>query len=414
MKTALSVLLLLAVLGFAVAKPRQLPEMTAALPAAILCVVLGLVTFGAAVRETAALLPTVAFLALILVLAYLADREGVFRYAAGLAARYSRGSPRRLLRAVFVIAAVCTAALSLDATVVLLTPVVLTAAATIRVRARPVLYACTHLANSASLLLPVSNLTNLLAFHASGLSFWRFGILMAAPWVAVIAVEYLVLSRFFSTDLSGTPDAEPPRTAPPPVVALVILGATFAGFALVQPIGISPAWIALAGVLAMLARRLLGKGEERVRDVLRAANPLFLVFVLSLGIVVLAVRNSAFGGLVGGLIPARTNLASMLAVAVTAAVLANLVNNLPATLMLVPLVGHSPALVLAMLIGVNVGPNLTYVGSLATLLWRQILHARDQPPDARQFMLLGAATVPACVVAGVVTLWLASTLSGMA
>jgi arsenical pump membrane protein len=95
----------------------------------------------------------------------------------------------------------------------------------------------------------------------------------------------------------------------------------------------------------------------------------------------------------------------MLGVAVLAALLANVVNNLPATLMLVPLVVHSPGLVLAVLLGVNIGPNLTYVGSLATLLWRQVLHTRDHPPGAGEYLRLGAVTVPACLLAGVVALW---------
>ncbi len=77
--------------------------------------------------------------------------------------------------------------------------------------------------------------------------------------------------------------------------------------------------------------------------------------------------------------------------AVLAAVLANLLNNLPATLVLLPAVAHAPGLVLAVLVGVNVGPNLTYVGSLATLLWRQILHARDAAPVAGEFLRLGLA-----------------------
>jgi arsenical pump membrane protein len=134
------------------------------------------------VDEVRALGPTVGFLAAILVLAHLAGAEGVFRYAGSAAARFSRGSPRRLLVMVFVIAATVTAALSLDATVVLLTPVVFATAAAVRVPARPHVYACTHLANSASLLLPVSNLTNLLAFTASGLGFVRFTGFVLSAW----------------------------------------------------------------------------------------------------------------------------------------------------------------------------------------------------------------------------------------
>ena len=126
-------------------------------------------------------------------------------------ARWSAGRPRRLLAVVFGTAAVTTAVLSLDTTVVLLTPVVFATASRLGVRARPHLYACAHLANSASLLLPVSNLTNLLAFAMSGLAFGRFAALMALPWLAVIGVEYVVFGRFFGTDLApGRPRAGRP------------------------------------------------------------------------------------------------------------------------------------------------------------------------------------------------------------
>ena len=170
----IALVILLAVLGFAVARPRGLPEAAGAVPAAVLVVALGLAPWRLALHEIGTLGPTVGFLAAILVLAHLADADGVFRYAGVLAGRLSRGSPRRLLGVVFAMAAAVTAVLSLDATVVLLTPVVFATAATVGARPRPHVYACTHLANAGSLLLPVSNLTNLLAFAASGLSFGRF------------------------------------------------------------------------------------------------------------------------------------------------------------------------------------------------------------------------------------------------
>src|SRR4051812_6595311 len=131
--TAISLVLLIAVLGFAVVRPRGLPEAVGAVPAAVLTVVAGLVPWRNAVRELADLGPTVGFLAAVLLLAYLADRAGVFRFAGAVAARWSGGSPRRLLGIVFVIAAAVTAALSLDATVVLLTPVVFATASALAV-----------------------------------------------------------------------------------------------------------------------------------------------------------------------------------------------------------------------------------------------------------------------------------------
>jgi arsenical pump membrane protein len=407
------VLLLVAVLAFAVARPGGLPEVVAAAPAALLVVGSGLVSWHQAGDELVTLGPTVGFLAAVLALAQLADEEGVFGFAGGVVGRLSRGSPQRLLGLVFVVASVVTAALSLDATVVLLTPVVLATVTRSGMRAKPHVYACGHLANSASLLLPVSNLTNLLAFPATGLGFAGFAAVMALPWLVVVGVEYLVFRWVFAEDLHAPAGpASAPATPGAPWFALGVLAATLIGFGLAEPAGVRPVWIATAGAGVLAARRLRGGSLAEAGRLLRAANLPFCGFVFALGVVVLAVRAGPVGDAVRALVPARADFVGLLTAAVLAAVLANLLNNLPATLMLVPLVAGSPGLVMAVLLGVNLGPNLTYVGSLATLLWRQILHARDHPPAVREFLRLGVLTVPAGLLAGVAALWLSLTVSG--
>ncbi|MBO0850870.1 MAG: arsenic transporter, partial [Pseudonocardia sp.] len=343
--------------------------------------------------------------------------EGVFRACGAWMARASVGRPRRLLAAVFLLASVITAVLSLDATVVLLTPVVFATAARLGVRPKPHVYACTHLSNTASLLLPVSNLTNLLAFATSGLSFTRFAGLMAGPWLVAIGCEYLVFRRFFGTDL----DAALPLTGQPaeraelPVFALVTVGATLAGFVLASAAGVNPAWAAAVGAL-VLAVRALVRRRERVRDIIGAAGPGFLAFVLALGIVVRAVVDNGLAAGLGHLVPAGTGpptLPALLAIAALAAALANMINNLPAVLVLLPLVASAgPGAVLGVLLGVNIGPNLTYAGSLATLLWRRIAHQHEHDVDLVEFTRLGLLTVPAALALAVVTLWAALHILG--
>ena len=376
------------------------------MPAAALVVAIGAVPLDQAWAQIRELLPVVGFLAAILVLARLCDDEGLFTAVGDLLARGCRGRPEHLLTGVFGVAALVTAVLSLDATVVLLTPVVFAAATRAGARPRPHVYACTHLANSASLLLPVSNLTNLLAFHATGLTFGRFAVLMALPWLAAIAVEYAVFRRFFRTDLAGCAEpAEPVRRPDLPVFTLAVLGLTLAGFALVSLAGPSPAGAALAGA-RVLGARALKRRRTGVRSLAGAASPLFCLFVLALGVVVKAVTDNGLGGLLRHLMPHGSGLVALLAVAAVAAVLANLINNLPAVLALVPLAatgGTGP--VLAALIGVNLGPNLTYVGSLATLLWRRVLHDRDAEPALGDFTRLGLVAVPATLAASTVALW---------
>ncbi|HTU07008.1 MAG TPA: SLC13 family permease, partial [Trebonia sp.] len=240
---------LIVVLGWAVWRPRGLPEAVVAVPAAALVIGTGAISAHDAGAEARRLGPVIGFLAAVLVLAQLCDDEGLFRVCGAWMARTADGRPRRLLVLVFVVASVTTAVLSLDATVVLLTPVVFATAARLEARARPHLYACTHLSNSGSLLLPVSNLTNLLAFSASGLAFGRFAGLMALPWLAVIGTEYVVFRWFFATDLDAgarpVPAAGAGDATGIPVFTLAVVAVTLAGFVIASAAGVNPAWVAL-------------------------------------------------------------------------------------------------------------------------------------------------------------------------
>jgi arsenical pump membrane protein len=303
--------------------------------------------------------------------------------------------------------------LSLDAAVVLLTPVVLVAVRRLRAPVRPYAYATAHLANGASLLLPVSNLTNLLAFHLANISFIKFTLLMALPWLAAVVTLYLVFRWFFARDLRVQPDPGQLGPAPrPPVFVLVVVGLTLAGFAVAQSVGVAPAWVALAGA-SVLAVRGVWHRHTSVTEIVRSVNVSFLVFVLALGVVVQAVMVNGMDKAMSAVLPSGSGLPALLAVAAVAAVLANVVNNLPATLVLLPLVAPGgPAVILAVLIGVNIGPNLTYVGSLSNLLWRRVLHQHDVEAGVGEYTRLGLCTVPATLVGAVVALWASVRLLG--
>jgi arsenical pump membrane protein len=414
----LALLLLALALGAAVMRVAWLPEAAVAAGGAVLLVVVGAISLEDAADALKDLGPTLGFLAALLLLAEGCRREGLFDAVAALMARRAGGRPRRLLALVFAVAAAVTAVLSLDATVVLLTPLVFATATRLRISPKPHVYACSHLANSASLLLPVSNLTNLLAFHASGLSFTRFAALMALPTAAAIAAEWVVFTRFFAADLRPRRRAAPTPRAPAgdarlPRLPLVVLVLALAGFGASSLLGVAPVWVAVVAA-AVLTAPALARRATTAADLVRAAEPGFLVFVAGLGVIVATASDRGLGDAVTAVIPDSEALPALLAIAVIAAVLANLVNNLPATLILVPVTAAiGPAAVLAALIGVNVGPNLTYVGSLATLLWRRLLHREDTDVRVGEFVALGALTVPLGLVGATVLLWLGSTTLGL-
>src|SRR3954466_14513579 len=269
---------LVATLGAAIARARPAPDGAVAAGAALLLVAIGVLSTDDARDAASDIGPTLGFLAALLLLADGCRAAGMLDALGAVMAVGARGRPRRLLAMVFLVAAGTTAVLSLDATVVLLTPGVFATAARLRAAGgplrrvvlrrgarwgrapRPHVYACSHLANSASLLLPVSNLTNLLAFERSGLSFTRFAALMALPWLTALAVEWIVLARAFRSDLEAPASKRAVRAAavPVPRFALGVVAATLAGFALSSLVGLAPVWVAAAGALALAARERRG------------------------------------------------------------------------------------------------------------------------------------------------------------
>jgi arsenical pump membrane protein len=279
------------------------------------------------------------------------------------------------------------------------------------VSAKPHAYATAHLANSASLLFPVSNLTNLLAFSVAGLSFVHFTAVMALPWIAAVGVEFILLRWLFAGDLSVEPKRDAAVEAVEvPVFVLVVLGLTLVGFAVTSLFGLSPAWAALAGAV-VLGVRALARQDTSLRRLAAAVDVPFLAFVLCLGVVVAAVMLNGLDTAMRAVLPIGDSLPALLGIAAVAALLSNIVNNLPAVLVLLPLVS-GPAAVLAVLIGVNIGPNLTYVGSLANLLWRSVVR-RDIRAGFVEFTRIGLLTAPITLVVAVLCLWVGIRLFGV-
>lgn len=407
LESAVPLAALAALLATAYRHPRARVEVAVAVLAAAAVLAAGGVPLGDARTAVEQLAPVVLFLASILVVAEVCARAGLFAVAAHVVRRTAGDRPVRLLGGTFVLAALVTTVLSLDATVVLLAPVAVAAAAAAGTSSRPVAHACLRMANSASLLLPVSNLTNLLALPHLDLSFHEFAATMAPVLAAVLLVEYGGLRLLFRRDLAA-PAGHPGTVAERPPVEPVPLGVValmLAAFGLLSPLGVEPGWVSATAAVVLVAwaghRGLLG-----ARATAAAAHPSFVVFVLGLGVVVAGVADGPLGDLVADLLPGSgSSFAALLAIAVVATALANLLTNLSATLLVVPLVAPlGPTAVLAALLGLNIGSGLTYSGSLANLLWRRTLARTGADPGLRDLHRVSLVLTPVSLVTAVAVL----------
>jgi arsenical pump membrane protein len=418
--TAASLLLLAAVL--ALVAWGRLPDVLVAGVAALVVVATGLVSLDEVGDTLDRLAPTLAFLAAVFVLAEVAREAGVFRAAGtwmGQRGRTSRG----LVVAVSAVAVLVTVLMSLDATAVLFTPVVVLLVAQRDVDPDPPLLATAQLANASSSLLPVSNLTNLLVFSATGLSFGGFALRMALP---TLAASTVVVGTALRSDRRQRARVLGPSTVPEAAAApadeiemepfawfvvgaiAVLTVAFFVGSAL----GVAPAWIALGGA-AVVGVTSVARRRATPSSLVRAASPAFLVFVVGLAVVVQAAVDHGLGDAARDVLPTGDGLLALLGMALIGAVLANLVNNVPATLVLASVIpSGSTALLLAMLLGVNVGPNLTYTGSLATLLWRRVVRAAGVEPSRGAFFRFALFATPLALVLATVSLWLTLQVTG--
>ena len=350
--------------------------------------------------------PVVLFLATILVVADVCAAAGLFAWAAGRIVRLGRGRAVPVFTGTFVAGAVVTTTLSLDATVVLLTPMVTVAALSLGVPHRPGASACLRMANSASLLLPVSNLTNLLALPHLPLGFAGFAAVMAPVLAVVLVVEYVGLRWLHRRDLADPgrhPAAAEP--VPVPVVPVVVVGGMLLGFAVTSPLGVEPGLVSTVAAVVLVGWAW-HRGIGGPRRALAAAHPSFAGFVLALGLVVATLGAGPLGEDLRALLPDDTGLGSLLLLALIATGLAALVTNLSATLLLVPMAAPlGTSAVLAVLLGMTIGSGLTWTGSLANLLWRRALVRQGLAPTSWEFHRVSLPLTPVSLVAAVLTLW---------
>jgi arsenical pump membrane protein len=390
----------LAIFGI-LTRPWGLTEAVWAVAGAAILVLGSLVSRAQAWTAVLAGTDVYLFLAGMMLLAELARTEGLFDWVAALAVRWSRGAPARLFGLVYLVGIVVTALLSNDATAVVLTPAVYAAARKAQTDPLPYLLVCAFIANAASFLLPISNPANLVVFasHMPPLRAWLANFLCPSL-VAIVATFFVLritqrraLSGAFASTVPLPPLRRGARLAAAGILltAVALLWTSAAGLELGMP-------TFAAGIITTALALLLERRPpwHIVRGVSWGVIPL----VAGLFVLVAGLRNTGVLKELGGALRELTlqsGHAAALAAGAGIAVACNVMNNLPVALIAGSIGAGarvSAQVKDAMLVGVDLGPNLSVTGSLATILWLIALRREKVHVDGLTFLRLGLLVMP--------------------
>ncbi len=396
---ALSILLMLI-------RPRGIAEVYWIGSGALLLVVLRLVPLKLAGKAVVEGSDVYLFLIGMMLLSELAREHGVFDWLSSAAIRSAKGSCTRLFTLVYGIGTLVTIFMSNDATAVVLTPAILTAVRKARVQPLPYLFACALIANAASFVLPISNPANLVVFHGGGMPpLGRWLLSFGVPSVLSIAATYAVMRFLFRKDLGaelqGAAEEKPLNGEGKLVLAgiAVMVAVLLVASTLKKDLGL-PTCLAALVITAAVSIKARTNPLTLAREISWGT----LALVAGLFILVDAVESLGALKVTSGWLGWAQHLPAAAGVFVTGfavAVANNLVNNLPLGLIAGGTLqaAHAQGLLAhAVLIGVDLGPNLSITGSLATILWLLALRKERLDVSFLDFLKVGAVAMPVALV----------------
>lgn len=382
-------------------RPFRLPEAVWAAAGAILLCLLKLIPLSLAARAIAEGLDVYLFLTGMMLLSELARDHGVFDWMSNIAVRRARGSSMHLFTLIYAVGAIVTIFMSNDATAVVLTPAVLTAVKRARAKPMPYLLACAFIANAASFVLPISNPANLVVFQSAMPPLIQWLAMFTLPSIASILITYMLLRwssrRHLAAACNGSAAdvhlSSVGHTCLYGIIATAIV--LIAASALNLKLGPPTCLAALAiGVIATLQSR--SNPFRLVREVSWSVLPL----VAALFVIVEAVKSAGAMQMLRGTLESMMQLPrpqAALGVGAATAFGTDLFNNLPlgliagSTLRSIP---FQPMLAKIVLIAIDLGPNLSITGSLATILWLIAVRREGLHVSGWQFFKIGVLIMP--------------------
>ena len=396
---ALSILLMLV-------RPRGVAEVYWIGGGAVLLILLRLVPFKLAGKAIAEGSDVYLFLTGMMLLSALAREHGVFDWLSSTAIRSANGSCARLFTLIYGIGTLVTIFMSNDATAVVLTPAILSAVRKAKVQPLPYLFACALIANAASFVLPISNPANLVVFHGGGMPpLGRWLLSFGVPSLLSILATYAVMRFLFREDLRGTLQGQAEGRSLHAEGKLVLAGLAamivvlLAASTLKKDLGL-PTCLAALAITAVVSINSRSNPLKLAREISWGT----LALVAGLFIMVKAVESLGALKVTSGWLAWAQHLPTAAGAVVTGLVVAvanNLVNNLPLGLIAAGTLqaAHANGLVAnAVLIGVDLGPNLSITGSLATILWLLALRKEKLDVSFWDFLKVGAVAMPVALL----------------
>jgi arsenical pump membrane protein len=386
-------------------RPRNIPEVYWAGGGAILLIVLRLIPLKLAGKAAAKGSDVYLFLLGMMLLSELAREHGVFDWLSSAALKGAHGSSVRLFTLVYGVGTLVTIFMSNDATAVVLTPAILAAIRKAKVAPLPYLFACAMIANAASFVLPISNPANLVVFRASMPPLGRWLLSFLLPSILSIVATYLALRFIFRKELAeGTEEGDSAKLLSPN--GKIVLGGIssmvavlLTASALDRDLGL-PTCLAALAITAAVCIKARTNPWSLMKEISWATIALvagwFIMVEAVQSIGALKLTQTAFHD-VQRSAPALAALATGLVVGIAN----NLVNNLPLGLIAGATLQaeHARGLIAnAVLIGVDLGPNLSVTGSLATILWLIALRKEKLDVSGWDFFKVGAIAMPVALV----------------
>ena len=394
-----------------ITRPKGLPEALWAGLGALALLVCGLLSPSGALQAVLEGWDVYLFLGGMMLLSELARREGLFDTLAGWAVNHANGSATRLFALVYGIGVVVTVFMSNDATAVVLTPAVYVVAKKAGAKPLPYLFACAFIANAASFVLPISNPANLVVFgdHMPPLAAWVRAFGLAS--LAAIVVTWAALALLFRGELAAPVESGshvPKLSGTGRLAAVGIVGvvlAMLAASALGFPLG---APTLLATLMAVGAVQLTRR--EAPWPLLQHVSWSVLLLVAGLFVLVAGVGQTGLIASLTDLLRTHAHAAPRETAWGAGAIVAfasNLMNNLPAGLVAGTAVNSGPmpdVVRSAVTVGIDLGPNLSVTGSLATILWLVALRREGEHVSAWQFLRVGIVAMPLALIAALACL----------